>query len=66
MKKKEPSMYRVFDNKNNYIQSYSDKLDGGFQWAKSCATRMNGRVDQICVENKEEKAETIFTASPKK
>ena len=64
MKKK--YMYRVYDHKDNYIQTYSSELDGGYQWARDCATRMSGRVDQVDESAPEEKSETIFVFSSKK
>ena len=59
-------MYRVYDHRNNYAQSYSSELPLGFKWAKDCANRMNGRVDQIETTEAGESTTTVFTFSAKK
>ena len=56
-------MYRVYDSKNNYAQSYSSELPEGFTWAKSCANRMNGRVDEIIYVEGKETSETVFQSN---
>ena len=56
-------MYRVYDSKNNYAQSYSSELPEGFTWAKSCANRMNGRVDEIIYVEGKETSETVFQST---
>ena len=63
---KTESVYRVYDTKGNYHQSYSCFFPEAFKWAKSCANRVNGRVDQIDIKNGEEVVTTIFTAKTEK
>jgi len=37
-------IYRVFNHKEDYQQSYSPSLDGSLDWAIDCAKRTNGKV----------------------
>ena len=37
-------IYRVFDNKKRYRQSYSAKIKDCYQWALDCATSERGYV----------------------
>lgn len=39
--------YRVFDAKGNFQQSYSNKLKGGYSWARDCAKRVNGYIVEV-------------------
>jgi hypothetical protein len=64
-KNSQHTMYRVYDHKNNYTQSYSSEFLLGFKWAKDCAIRMNGRVDQIEQGEAGESTTTVFSFSPK-
>jgi hypothetical protein len=66
MSNKQHSLYRVFDHKNNYIQTYTSEIAEGFKWAKDCAARMSGRVDEIRSPDGEEVATTVFSFSSKK
>ena len=59
-KQSDYQMYRVYDSKNNYAQSYTSELSEGFTWAKSCAKRMNGRVDEVLFMDGEETSKTVF------
>lgn len=59
------NLYRVYDHKSNYIQSYSSETPEGLKFAKDCATRMNGRVDEITRSGSEESISTVFSASLK-
>ena len=60
------SVYRVYDGKGNYHQSYNSFFIDAFKWAKSCANSVNGRVDQIEIKNGEEVVTTVFTAKTEK
>jgi hypothetical protein len=60
------SLYRVFDHKNNYIQTYTSQIAEGFKWAKDCASRMSGRVDEIRTLDGEEASMTVFSFAAKK
>jgi hypothetical protein len=55
-------VYRVYDIKNNYHQSYSAFFADALKWAKSCANRVGGRVDQIEIKDGQEVITTIFTS----
>lgn len=47
-------IYRVFDKKGKYQQSYSDCLAGGYSWAVDCADLLKGEVYKVTLnENKE-------------
>ena len=59
---KSDSVYRVYDAKNNYQQSYSAFFEDAFKWAKACASRVGGRVDQIETKDGQEVTTTVFTA----
>lgn len=59
---KNDSVYRVYDSKNNYHQSYSAFFEDALKWAKSCANRVGGRVDQIEIKDGQEIVKTVFTA----
>jgi hypothetical protein len=52
--------YRVFDAKNNYQQTYSDKLKGSVNWASDCAKRVNGYVVEVLLENEKEVSQKII------
>lgn len=65
MSKKQYNLYRVYDHKNNYIQTYTSEISEGFKWAKDCASRMNGRVDEISKSDTEETSSTVFSVSLK-
>lgn len=39
--------YRVYDQKGNFQQSYSDQLAGGFSYARDCAKRVGGYVLKV-------------------
>jgi len=41
-------------------------MSEGFKWAKDCAARMNGRVDEVSKLDDEEVALTVFNTSPTK
>ncbi|MEN9513243.1 MAG: hypothetical protein RJB16_1003 [Bacteroidota bacterium] len=59
-------VYRVYDNKNNYQQSYSAKLDKAFNWARDCANRTNGKVHEVTLEDgKEVSSKIIYDKSEK-
>jgi hypothetical protein len=59
-------VYRVYDHKNNYQQSYSAQLDKAFNWAVDCANRTNGRIEEVILENgKEVSSKTIYDRSAK-
>lgn len=66
MSEKQHNLYRVYDHKNNYIQTYTSEIAEGFMWAKDCASRMIGRVDEITKSDTGETALTIFTFTLKK
>jgi len=66
MSEKQHNLYRVYDYKNNYIQTYTSEISEGFRWAKDCASRMNGRVDEITKSDTGETALTVFSVSLKK
>jgi hypothetical protein len=55
-------VYRVYDSKNNYQQSYNSFFEDALKWAKSCANRVGGRVDQIEIKDGQEVATTVFTS----
>lgn len=59
-------IYRVYDHKNNYTQSYSSINAEAFKWACDCATRVNGRVDQVDTSEDPIHPETIFKFELKK
>jgi hypothetical protein len=59
-------IYRVFDHKNNYTQSYSNQIENGFKFAKDCAIRMNGHVEEVKTLNGLETSTAVFTSTPKK
>ncbi len=53
--------YRVYDQKGNFQQSYSDQLPNGFSYAKDCAKRVNGYILKVVFEdNKEINSDKIF------
>lgn len=41
------TVFRVYDYKDRYHQSYSNQLPGAFDWAKACADRVRGRVMRV-------------------
>lgn len=48
-------IYRVFDKKKRYKQSYSDKLSQGYSWAVDCAKIEKGFVCEDIIDEKGEK-----------
>jgi|TARA_R110000824_G_scaffold6899_2_gene31657 hypothetical protein len=44
---KKNTIYRSFDQKGRFQQSYSGQLDGAFQWAVDCAKRTSGTVKKV-------------------
>ena len=59
-------VYRVYDNKNNYQQSYSAQLDKSFDWARDCANRTNGTVHEVTLEQgKETSSKVLYDKSNK-
>lgn len=59
------TLYRVFDHKGNYQQSYTHGFKNSVDWAIDCAIRVKGRVERVAVDEAEEKTETIFTFKAK-
>jgi len=61
-------LYRVYDKKGRYQQSYSSKLQGARSWAVDCATLLKGCVkeDVIVEKGATEKSEKIFDANQTK
>lgn len=45
-------IYRVFDKKNKYQQSYSSKLKDAYSWAVICADLTNGTVHKDTLSEK--------------
>lgn len=39
--------YRVYDQKGNFQQSYSDQLPAGFSYARDCAKRVGGYILKV-------------------
>ncbi len=59
-------VYRVYDNKNNYQQSYSAQLVKSFDWARDCANRTNGTVHEVTLEHgKEISSKVLYDKSNK-
>jgi len=58
-------IYRVYDKKGRYQQSYSAKLAGSRSWAVDCATLLKGCVKEDSLDEKGavEKSQNIFDAS---
>ena len=53
--------YRVYDQKGNFQQSYSDQLAGGFSYARDCAKRVGGYVIKVEFDGeKEVKSEKVL------
>ena len=44
-------IYRVFDKKDRYHQSYSTKLENGRSWAIDCAIITKGYVKEDVIDN---------------
>jgi len=66
-KAKIEKIYRVFDNKNNYSQSYSSKIDNAFSFARDCALRVAGRVEESDLLDLEASPTIVFDCNePKK
>lgn len=61
------TLYRVYDKKGRYQQSYSSKLQGARSWAIDCATLLKGVVKEDCLNEKglTEKSQNIFDANKK-
>lgn len=45
-------IYRVFDRKDKYQQSYSPKLQDSYSWAVSCADLVKGFVRKDVLNDK--------------
>jgi hypothetical protein len=43
-------IYRVYDKKNRFHQSYSPKLQDGKSWAIDCASLIKGSVKEDCLD----------------
>lgn len=56
------TIYRVFDKKDRYHQSYSPKLKGSRRWAVDCASSVQGRVEECVLDesNLTESVKVIF------
>ena len=61
----ENTIYRVYDKKGRYQQSYSAKLEGSRSWAVDCAALLKGCVkeDLLNESGLTEKSQNIFNAS---
>ncbi len=46
------TIYRVFDKKGKYQQSYSSKLKDSYVWAIDCAEATKGSVHQALINDK--------------
>tara|TARA_R110000803_G_scaffold177610_1_gene239952 strand:- start:155 stop:355 length:201 start_codon:yes stop_codon:yes gene_type:complete len=60
-------LYRVYDKKGRYQQSYSAKLQDARSWAVDCAILLNGSVkeDLLNESGAVEKTQNIFDSSKK-
>lgn len=60
----ENTIYRVYDKKGRYQQSYSAKMEGARSWAVDCATLLKGSVKEDVLNEKglTEKSQNIFNA----
>lgn len=47
-------IYRVYDNKDRYHQSYSSKLKESYRWAVYCASNINGKIYEAKINEKGE------------
>lgn len=65
MKQEKDIIYRVFDRKGKYQQSYSSKLPDSYQWAIDCASLINGKVNKSIINEKGE-TESETRVFPKK
>lgn len=52
-------IYRVYDQKERYHQSYSGKLKESYEWAVYCANSINGKIYEAKIN---EKGETLSSA----
>jgi hypothetical protein len=61
-------IYRVYNSKNKYQQSYSQKLNGSIDWAMSCADSVNGFVneDVLNTSGETESSKKIYKNSDSK
>lgn len=61
-------IYRVYDKKGRYQQSYSCKLKDSRSWAIDCATLLKGVVKEDFLDDKglTEKSQNIFDANKNK
>lgn len=59
-------VYRVFDDRNNYQQSYSAQLKKSFDWAKDCANRTNGVIHEVILEDGKEVSSNVVYSKPEK
>ena len=53
------TIYRVYNNKGKYQQSYSSELNDSYLWAINCASLTNGEVHKAFLN---EKGETISSS----
>lgn len=55
-------LYRVYDKKGRYQQSYSSKLNGSRSWAVDCAILLKGCVKEDLINDKglTEESKKIF------
>lgn len=55
-------LYRVYDKKGRYQQTYSPKLNGARSWAVDCATLLKGCVKEDLINDKgfTEESKKIF------
>lgn len=58
-------IYRVFDKKNKYQQSYCPKLEDAYSWAVSCADITKGfvRKDILSEKGLTESSTVVYPAS---
>jgi hypothetical protein len=61
----ENKIYRVYDNKGRYKQSYSAELRESYSWATDCAKIEKGFVSEDVIDEKGEKISSK-TVYPKK
>jgi hypothetical protein len=53
--------YRVYDQKGNFQQSYSDQLPAGFSYARDCAKRVGGYILKVDLDaGKEVNSEKVL------
>jgi len=54
-------IYRVFNKKDVYQQSYCVSLQDSLEWAINCAEKTNGRVEKVYDKDGEEVSEIVFS-----